>query len=270
MLKIGDFSRLSRTTVKTLRYYDDLGLLRPVYIDAYTGYRYYALEQLPRLNRILAYKDLGFSLEQIQQLLDEGLPPEQVRSMLRSKQAEIQTRVQEEQERLERVEARLRQIEQEDKMPDYDVVLKTVEPIQVAAVAAVIQDYKTCGPIFDRLFDEAYAYVESQGVPCGPGIALYQSEHAQGIDVQALVPVYAALKSTPRVQVYELPGEQMASVVHHGPFATLEQAYQAMLGWVETSGYAISGPCRELYLQYERDGDQNKYVTELQFPVAKR
>lgn len=271
MLKIGDFSRLSRTTVKTLRYYDDMGLLHPVYIDPYTGYRYYALEQLPRLNRILAFKDLGLSLEQIQKVLDEALPPAQLRGMLRLKQAEIQSRLQDEQERLARVEARLRQIEQEDKMPDYEIVLKTVEPLQVASVTGVIQSYETSEPVFDRLFDEVYEYVHRQGVRAGCGIALYlQSELEQGVEVEALAPIYGRLKSDQRVRVYELPGEQVASVVHHGPFATIVEAYRAILGWIEASGYTITGPTRELYLQYQRGGDQNQYVTEVQFPVVKR
>jgi len=271
MLKIGDFSRLSGTTVKTLRYYDDLGLLRPVHIDVYSGYRYYALEQLPRLNRILALKDLGFSLEQIQQLLDEALPPAQLRGMLRLRQAEIQARLQEEQERLERVAVRLRQIEQEDKMSEYEVLLKTVEPIQVASVAGVIQDNETSGPIFDRLFDEVYAYVGAQGVPTGNGIALYlQSDQQQGEAVEALAPIYGPLKASQRVRVYELPQVQVVSVVHHGSFASLGQAYQAVLCWIEASGYTISGPSRELYLQYDRGADQNNYVTELQFPVVKK
>jgi DNA-binding transcriptional MerR regulator len=65
MLKIGHFSKLSHVTVKALRLYDQLGLLKPSHVDHFTGYRYYLADQLPRLNRILAFKDLGFSLEQI-------------------------------------------------------------------------------------------------------------------------------------------------------------------------------------------------------------
>ena len=65
MLKIGEFSRLSQVTVKTLHHYDDLGLLRPAHIDQETGYRYYTVEQLPRIHRIMAIKELGLSLEQI-------------------------------------------------------------------------------------------------------------------------------------------------------------------------------------------------------------
>src|SRR5512141_669301 len=116
MIRIGDFSKLSRLPIKTLRYYQEVGLLKPVCVDNFTGYRYYSYEQIARLNRILALKDLGFSLEQIGQLLDEGLSPEQMRGMLILRQSEIRQRVQEEAERLARVESRLRQIEQEEEM----------------------------------------------------------------------------------------------------------------------------------------------------------
>ena len=110
--------------MKTLRYYDELGLLKPVEVDRFTGYRYYSADQLPRLNRILALKDLGLSLEQIARLLNDELTVEQMRGMLRLKQIEAQERVRDEQERLARVEVRLRQIEEEGKMPTYEVVFK--------------------------------------------------------------------------------------------------------------------------------------------------
>src|SRR5688572_13818303 len=119
MLKIGDFSRISQVTVKALRYYDEIGLLRPVHVDDFTGYRYYAVDQLPRLNRILALKELGFTLEQIAAALSEGVTAEQLRGMLRLKRAEIQQRMQEEQDLLGRVEVRLQQIEQEGTMSAY-------------------------------------------------------------------------------------------------------------------------------------------------------
>src|SRR5579862_8956297 len=93
MFKIGDFSKLSQVSMKTLRFYDQLGLLKPTHVDDFTGYRYYTADQLPRLNRILAFKDLGFTLEQIGPLLEEGIPAAQIRGMLRLKQAEIQQRM---------------------------------------------------------------------------------------------------------------------------------------------------------------------------------
>ncbi len=113
MLKIGEFSRLAQVTVKTLRHYEKLTLIKPAWIDRYTGYRYYALDQLPRLNRILALKDLGFSLEQIGDILRDEVSAAELRGMLKLKHAELQRQVTEVQRRLTRVEARLTQIEHE-------------------------------------------------------------------------------------------------------------------------------------------------------------
>src|SRR5215469_14376688 len=93
VIRIGDFSRLSRVSIKTLRYYDEVGLFKPIDVDRFTGYRYYSASQLPRLNRILALRDLGLSLEQIAQVLDEGVSPEQLRGMLRLKRAELQQHI---------------------------------------------------------------------------------------------------------------------------------------------------------------------------------
>jgi DNA-binding transcriptional MerR regulator len=134
MIKIGHFSRISQVPVKTLRFYDEMGLLKPVEVDRFTGYRYYSFDQLRRLNRILALKDLGFSLEQISKLLSQDLPVAELRGMLRMKQEELRQCLQDELARLERVEARLKQLEQEIVMPDYDVVLKKVDPMLVAGV----------------------------------------------------------------------------------------------------------------------------------------
>src|SRR5437763_15527085 len=80
-LKIGEFARLGMVAVSALRYYDEVGLLKPAGVDRWTGYRYYTPEQLPALYRILALKDLGLSLEQIRVLLGETLPAAQIRGM---------------------------------------------------------------------------------------------------------------------------------------------------------------------------------------------
>src|SRR6185295_11743283 len=133
MIKIGDFARLSQVSVVTLRYYDEMDFLKPVIVDDFTGYRYYSADQLPRLNRILALKDLGFSLEQIKLMLADGLSLEQLRGMLKVQRSEVEQRLSDEQERLVRIEARLGQIELEDKMPNHDVLIQTTPAILVAA-----------------------------------------------------------------------------------------------------------------------------------------
>lgn len=116
MIRIGDFSRISQTPVSTLRYYDEVGLLKPVEVDHFTGYRYYTFDQLPRLNRILALKDLGFSLEEIARLLADNLPAWQLHGMLRSKRMILKNQGRDNHERLERLDIWLKQIEKENNM----------------------------------------------------------------------------------------------------------------------------------------------------------
>jgi len=134
MIRIGDFSKLSRVPVKTLRYYDQVGLIKPIQVDPITGYRLYEYSQLSDLNRILALKDLGFSLEEIGRLLDDGLSLDEMQGMLKLRETEARHKVQDEEERLDRIRTRLKQIEQENKMPKYDVVIKSVDEIRVASV----------------------------------------------------------------------------------------------------------------------------------------
>src|ERR1043166_2953298 len=136
MIKIGEFSKLVHVPVPTLRYYDQVGLLKPVEVDRSTGYRYYSASQLPRLHRILALKSLGFELAQIAAVL-EGITAEQMRGMLLLRQAQISQQIVEAQSQLTEVEARLRQIEREEQVSAYDVILKHVEPLLIASVRTI-------------------------------------------------------------------------------------------------------------------------------------
>lgn len=266
MIRIGDFSKLSRVSVKTLRYYDEVGLLKPVAVDDFTGYRFYSVNQLPRLNRILALKDLGFSLEQIAGMLDEGLPAEQMRGMLRLRQSELSQEVQEDQERLARVEARLRQIEQEGKMPRYEVVLKTAEPQLVASVRDVLPSYREIG----QLIGELYAYLGQRGMGglCG---SLWHDEgfKDKDVDAEAIVFIDRPIAGSDRVRVYELAGGPMASSIHHGSYNTIDQAYAAVMHWIEANGYRVKAAAREIYLQGGERGDDKSFITEVQVPVEK-
>lgn len=130
MLKIGEFSRLSQVTVKTLHHYDELGLLKPAHIDPITNYRFYDVEQLPRIHRIMALKEMGLSLEQIGLMLDQELSTEQIRGMLHFKQAEIHQEMRESQRQLAMIEFRLRMIEAEINFPELDVVIKKLEAMR--------------------------------------------------------------------------------------------------------------------------------------------
>jgi DNA-binding transcriptional MerR regulator len=272
MIRIGDFSKLSRVSVKTLRFYDEMGLLKPISVDRFTGYRYYEFDQLPRLHRILALKDLGFSLEEIGQLLAGDLSAEQMRGMLKLRRAEIRQKVQEETERLERVEARLRQIEQEEDMSKYEVVIKKVESMRVASVRGVVPTPPEQGP----LWGELEGYLATQHVsPVGVCLTLYHDDEARerDWDVEVCEPVETDLPESNRIKVRTLPAvETMACTIHHGPFVTLSEAYTAIGKWIDSNGYRITGPSREIYLRAPAaDGDQNdpETVSEIQFPVEK-
>lgn len=270
MFKIGEFSKLSHVTVKALRYYDKIGLLQPAEVDRFTNYRYYSASQLPRLNRILALKELGLALEQIKQLINDELPPEQIRGMLRLKQVEIQDQLKEEQARLDRVEQRLRQIEQEEQMPAQEIALKKTPAQNVISLRDVIPTY---GHI-DQLFGEAFAYLGSQRInPTGPPIGIYHDEEfrEQDVDVEIAIPVSGEISAGERVKPRQLPAvEKMACIIHKGGYETIGGSYGQVMKWVEENGYRIAGPTREVYVQGPESGDDSSsYVTEIQVPVEK-
>lgn len=269
LLKIGEFARISQVPVKTLRYYDEIGLLRPTEVDRFTDYRFYSLDQLSRLHRILALKDLGLSLDQIARLLEEQLSPAAIRGMLRLRQAQLATQVQEMQAQLMRVEARLRQMEQEGRMPTYEVVLKTVPPMMVASHRLIIPD-NTVAAITDA-FEEVVRYLADQDAKViGPGFSIWHTpSYTTGDqDAEVAVPVDRRLVGTDRIASYELPEVYVASVVHHGTWDEFSQSYQAVLTWIDTNGYCIVGPFREIYHKYHADDTENS-TTEIQFPIEK-
>jgi DNA-binding transcriptional MerR regulator len=270
MFKIGEFSKLSHVTVKTLRYYDRIGLLKPANVDRFTSYRYYSANQLPRLNRILALKDLGLSLDQIARLLDDPLSPDQIRGMLRLKQVEIEEQLEEEQARLARVEQRLRQIEQEETMSTQEVAVKNIPGQAVASVRDVIPTLSDLG----QLFGEIFAYLGQHRItPAGPPIGIYHDQEfrEQDVDVEVAVPVAGPVPEGDRVKERELPAvEEMACIVHQGGYETVGGTYGALMAWIEANGYRMSGPVREVYVRGpESGGDPSTYVTEVQLPVEK-
>jgi len=271
LIKIGDFARLCQVSVPTLRHYDDMGLLKPISVDAFTGYRYYSVSQMPRLNRILALKDLGFSLEQIDQVLSGDLSLEQLRGMLKLKQAEVEQHVSDEQSRLQRITTRLRQIELEDSMPNYEVILKTVAPMLIASRTVTIPTNDQVPKYLNPAFCEASDYATAQGAKfTGPCFAIWHQAAAVLADevAEAAYPIDRMLPGTDVVRVYELPQAQVASAVHHGAFENFVQLHTALLKWIEANGYRVAGAYREFYIQHDPN-HMNESATEIQYPVEK-
>ncbi|MBV8630680.1 MAG: MerR family transcriptional regulator [Silvibacterium sp.] len=268
MLKIGDFSALSQISVKTLRYYDETGLLRSAHIDPENGYRYYLAGQLSDLHRILALKDFGFSLEQIAQAMQAGITAEQMRGMLLLRQAEQRKRLEDETDRLNRLNSRIRLIEQEGRMA-YDVVLKSVPKQWIASVRETIPAYNTVG----NLYGKVSAALGPSMSACQFGVALWHDPEFKENDVDAEAGFYLKQKvpAGNGVSVHELPEATMATTIHNGSYQRLPEAYDSLLRWVAENGYQVAGPIRELYLKISMPvrQDDESYVTEIQVPVSK-
>lgn len=270
-MKIGDFARLGQVSVVTLRHYDECGLLKPIRIDSSTGYRYYSVSQLPRLNRILALKDLGFSLEQIEHVVSGVLTPEQLHGMLTLKHAQLEQHIDTEQARLARIATRLRQIELEDKMSQYDVVLKKVPAMHVVSRRITIPTNDEVPKYLDSAFAEVWGHITAHRCPvAGPNFTIWHQSPDVYADevVEALVSVNMVFAGTDRIAVYELAEAEVACAVHHGHFEDFTQLHTAILKWIEANAYEPVGGYREVYLKHNPD-DYSDSTTEVQFPVKR-
>lgn len=276
MLKIRDFARLGEVSVVTLRYYDEIGILKPVRVDPETGYRFYTIDQLPHLHRILALKELGLGLAQIIEVLDKGVSSEALQGMLRLRQADIKQRIQTEQEQLERIEARLKYLEQGGSIPAYEVILKAVKSTTAVSLRLSWAEMAHKEEYASALLDMArqhgikpldyliifYHESEEKSTPDSKG-ELEIALPVRPQDADALVKL-----SGEHVVRCELPAvSRMATTLHRGsPYAMFE-ALQALGTWMESNGYTIVGPRRGIRLR--REGTLNDYLTEIQFPVEK-
>jgi len=284
MIKIGDFSKLAHVSVKTLHHYGDLGLLKPAHVDRYTGYRYYTLEQLPLLNRILALKELGFSLEQVNHLMDAELSIDEMRGMLRMKQMELARSLAEEQSRLDSVERRLRQLSQDGKLPQHEIAIKEV-PAQTALSARIVAaNEETILPARKSLQTLLQNHLDQARLkPTTPWFALVDNRPYDESELEVELAIGVQLRKHQRagdwgrgpVRLQELPSvERMASVIHEGENVTLVNTYAQLYAWIQSNGYQVAGLYREIYLpesgvsispQTNLDAD----FTELQCPVRR-
>ncbi|GGZ20666.1 MerR family transcriptional regulator [Streptomyces inusitatus] len=270
MFTIGDFARHGRVSPRMLRHYDALGLLRPERVDPFSGYRHYAAAQLARLNRIIALKDLGFTLEQVGRILEERVSTEELRGMLTLRRAELEQAAAEAAARLGQVEARLRSIESEGHMPSDDVIVKSVPPVRVAELTAVSASYapEHIGPVIGPLYGELFARLEAAGItPVGPGIAHYEDapEGEGAILVHAAVTVSSSVPPGPGdgFTVVDLPAlERAATIVHRGSMDEVLATAQTLARWVDAGGHRAAGYAREVTLECPEDRSQ--WVTELQ------
>src|SRR5215212_5098789 len=141
MFTVGEFSQVAQVSKRLLRYYDEIGLLKPMHTDQFTGYRYYSAEQLPQLNRILTLKDLGLSLEQIQDILNNKVSADEIQGMLLLKKAEIEQQLLGDMQRIRNIETRLRSIRNAETHHMPDVIVKQVAAQSVLSVRTMIKTF---------------------------------------------------------------------------------------------------------------------------------
>lgn len=269
MFTIGDFARHGRVSVRMLRHYDAVGLLHPARVDEYTGYRYYTASQLATLNRIVALKDLGFTLQQVADILHDAIDVTELHGMLRLRRAELREQIAADTARLAQVEARLSAIDTEGRMPSIDIQIKRIPAIRVAELTAVAEDFRpeAIGPVIGPLYAELGARLASAGIsPTGPAISYYDGADDGAVLVHAAIPVDAK-PGAGNFAVVDLPEvEQAATVVHHGSMDDVMPTVQTLARWIDANGYRSTGYQREVTL--EANEHCQPAVTELQEPVT--
>lgn len=275
LIRIGDFSQLAQVSTRTLRLYDERDLLKPAQIDNFTGYRYYALDQLPRLNRILAFKDLGFSLEQIAEMLAKDLSAERLCQMLADKQAELERQLQEGQKQIVRLAARLRQIEAEGGVSPYEIIVKALPALVVASIRRVIPSIDDMQTVRGEMYMALYGWLERQHIlPAAPEMAIYHNPEyvEEDIDMELATAVPAGMRLTRDGEpaLRQLASSPLtATTVHHGHFMEVGGAITALFTWAAQNNYTAAGPYREIHLfGRELDIPSPENVTvEIQLPL---
>ncbi|WP_117215199.1 MerR family transcriptional regulator [Allorhizocola rhizosphaerae] len=273
MFTIGEFASLSRVSIRMLRHYDAIGLLRPASIDSSSGYRLYRADQLRRLNRIVALKDLGFTLQQVQQIIDDKVDVTELRGMLRLRRAQLEVQMAADAARLTGVEARLRMIEREGFMSTEEVVLKQIAPIRVATLTATAAGYgpEQIGPVIQPLYGQLCERMLAAGLTLdgGPAVAYYEPADGESVIVHAGRPTTADASAAKDFAIVDLPMvPTAATIIHRGSMDDVMQSEHILARWIEDNGYKPVGLHREVYLDYHPD-KVDEGITELQIAVVR-
>ena len=269
MFTIGDFARHGRVSVRMLGCRDATGLLRPARVDP--------SQQLPVL------RDRPARAAQPRHRAEEprlnpgpgarhaGRARQQLRGMLRLRQAELQSAIAADTSRLAQVEARLRIIELEGAMPVDDIQVKRIPAVRVAQLTATAARLEpaSINPVIQPLFRELGERLSQAGLtPAGPATSYYEdAPDGDGVIVHAALPVNADPGSAHGFEITDLPEiTQAATIMHRGPMDNVMATIQTLARWIDENGYRSSGHVRELTLECPDDPD--KWVTELQEPIT--
>ena len=262
MLRIGEFARRGRVSVKALRHYEAIGLLKPNHVAPATGYRYYAAAQLDDLHRLMVLRSLGLPLERIRQVLQDDPSPERMRRLLDERRAAVARRIDAEQAQLAAIEARIRDLEGQ-REAGYEVVVRDVPAAFVASLRRVVPEYDAV----DSMLDEIARTLPNTARITGHGaVWRHCAPHRRQIDCEAMI-VLDRPVSVPRgLRFYRLPACRAACVVHPSDEEAFVAACAAALAAVADQPFELErGPMRERY--FSSAGDNRFDLTEIQFPL---
>ena len=274
MFRIGEFSQIAQVSGHLLRHYDDIGLLKPAHVDEWTSYRYYSASQLADLNRIMALKDFGLSLDVIRSAMSDNISPDQLRTMLVDQKSKIETLIQAEIVRLHRIEARLNQIEENEGEENLDIIVKRIPP-QPYLAADCRMRFLDDGPnVVRAITDQVKSAIKAKQLKHFTAIFPHDNYKDDDVNIEA---GFVLAKPTDQeleienigtLAMRELPEvEQMATLIQHEEHHIMYHAYEGVGKWVEANHYKISGPIRKLYITQPEQNNKDRALVELQFPI---
>lgn len=272
MLKIGEFSKLSRISIRMLRHYDEIGLLVPDNTDFFTSYRYYSESQLPIAGRITALKDMGFSLAVISEIMKTYDDSEALVRFLEIKQAEEIYHVKEAKHRLQLLETAIRRLREDGVDMNYNVTLKKLPERYVASVRKTIPSYNQEGMLWGILMQETAALNLQNGDPCYTLAIFHDGEHKESdVDVEVQKSVKGNYKNTENVVFKTVAPILMASATYKGSYEKINEVNEAVANWVRDNGYEFNGLSFCIYhVSPHETQNSDELVTEVCYPVKKK
>ena len=271
MLKIGDFSKLSRVSIRMLRHYDGIGLLHPVKSDKFTGYRYYSEEQLVIAGMITALKNMGFGLSVIGDIMTHCDDAEKLRTYLSLRKKELEAEAEDTSQKLRLLDAAVKRLGK-DNIMNYNVTLKTLPERYAACVRMTIPKYENEGMVWQVLCEETDCMNLVPSDPCYTSVVFYDGEYKEhDVDVEAQKTVKGNYPDTEHVKFRTLPPVTFASCTFKGSYELISEANAAVASWVEANGYEYAGPMFNIYhVSPHETSDPNEFVTEVCYPINKK
>lgn len=271
MYTIGEFARMAQVSRRQLRHWDEIGLLHPLKVEANTGYRYYSASQLTALNRIIALKELGLSLDQIRRFIENDVSLDEMQGMLLLRKAEIEQQVLVELSRVRAIETRLKQI-RESGHHVRDVVIKHIPEQLYIGMRSVVPDWESTLKVWEHMIPllpgpPNDVYGDFLGILHADGVTTdyFDMEVGRILHTTSHPPL-----TTPAGQaltVRSLPASEMATFVHKGPAYEAHIGFSAVGEWAELNHYVFAGPMRGIILHPASFEDANNIVVEIQFPI---